>query len=204
MNIRANKNLKGGERNAFFTGGNSTCRSHIRQHYQLYKDRCKEAGIPENHRAIPRPLWKKMQEEKELSKGKGKAQLKIDDMVDIERIPISKQFTREGALEAIAKFVACDDQALGMVEKPAFRNCLIAMRPKTTRNDLPSRHDLEVHIHNEFGNWLKKLKDDILVSKNKINKDVPWTHQKPRRHLEKSHRQQTDGPQTTRRVHSWE
>jgi hypothetical protein len=38
------------------------------------------------------------------------------------------------------------------------------MRPKTTRKDLPSRHDIEVHIHNEFVDWLKTLKSDIIVS----------------------------------------
>jgi hypothetical protein len=101
-----------------------------------------------------------MQEEKVSSK-----QLKIDNMVEIEHIPIAKQFTRDGALDAIARFVACDDQALALVEKPVFRNCLIAMRPKTTKKDLPSTHDLVVHIHNEFVAWMKKLKDDILVNK---------------------------------------
>jgi hypothetical protein len=30
-----------GKRKAFFKGGNSTCRLHIRQHYEIYKERCK-------------------------------------------------------------------------------------------------------------------------------------------------------------------
>ena len=93
-----------------------------------------------------------MEEERNASKG-GKVQLKTDGIVDIQRIPISAQFTHDGALEAIAKFVVCDDQALAMVEKPVFRNCLIVMRPKTTRKYLPSTHDLLVRIHNEYGNW---------------------------------------------------
>ena len=121
-----------------------------------------------------------MEEEKNMSKGKG--QLKIDGMVDIQRIPISSQFTCEGALDAIAKFVACDDQALAVVEKPIFRNCLIAMRQKTTRNDLPSIHNLEVHIHNGFRNWLRTLKNDILVSKKEENShvlDSPETQEAP-------------------------
>ncbi len=57
------------------------------------------------------------------------------------------------------------DQALALAEKPVFRNCLVVMRPKTTRKDLPSRHDIEVYIHNEFVDWLKTLKSEILVSK---------------------------------------
>jgi len=56
-------------------------------------------------------------------------------------------------------------QALALAEKPIFRNCLVAMRPKTTRKDLPSRHDIEVYIHNEFVDWLKMLKTEIIVSK---------------------------------------
>ncbi|KAF8494888.1 hypothetical protein F5888DRAFT_1567472, partial [Russula emetica] len=67
-------------------------------------------------------------------------------------------YTCDGATHAIAQFVVCDDQALALAEKPLFRNCLVAMRPKTTRKDLPSRHNIEVYIHNEFVDWLKTLK----------------------------------------------
>ena len=44
-----------------------------------------------------------------------------------------------------------------------FRNCLVSMRPKLTGSNLPSRHDVEVHIHNKFVDWLKMLKCDIMV-----------------------------------------
>jgi hypothetical protein len=131
---------------------------HICQHYQLYKDQCKEASIHENHHAIPQQLWKKKEEEEKKLK-----QLKIENMVEIERIPISSQFTCDRALVAIAKFIACDDQALAVVEKPVFCNCLIAMWPKTSQNDLPSTHDLVVYIHNQFVAWMKKLKEMIQV-----------------------------------------
>jgi hypothetical protein len=50
-----------GKAKAFFTGGNSSCRHHIRQHYQLYKERCKAAKVPEHHWAIPRPIWNEME-----------------------------------------------------------------------------------------------------------------------------------------------
>jgi hypothetical protein len=98
---RAALNEKG-QRNAFFTGGNSTCRAHIRQHYTLYKERCKEANIPENHHAIPRPLWNKMQEEK----AKGKKQTTLDGL--LKNVP--KEFTRDGILRAVSQFIACGDQ----------------------------------------------------------------------------------------------
>ncbi len=56
------------------------------------------------------------------------------------------------------------DQALALAEKPSFWNCLVAMRPKTMRKDLPTRHNIEIYIHNEFMDWLKTLKSEILVS----------------------------------------
>ncbi len=96
--------MKGGERAAFFTGGNSSCRAHIRQHYKLYSQQCKVKNIPENHYAIPRPIWRKMEEERQNAKG----QTKLDGA--FENLGASKEFTREGALDAIARFVACDDQ----------------------------------------------------------------------------------------------
>ena len=96
--------MKGGKRSAFFTGGNSTCQAHIRCHYNVYKERCKENGIPENHHAIPRDLLKQMEEEK----SKGKKQTKIDNILDKSTAP--REFTREGVLHAVAQFVACDDQ----------------------------------------------------------------------------------------------
>jgi hypothetical protein len=38
------------------------------------------------------------------------------------------------------------------------------MRPKTTKNDLPSTHDVSVYIHNRFIDQLKLLKKEISVS----------------------------------------
>ncbi|KAF8335509.1 hypothetical protein F5887DRAFT_835117, partial [Amanita rubescens] len=43
---------------AFLTGGNSTCRNHIRQHYKYYSERCKEKGIEEKERCIPPEILK--------------------------------------------------------------------------------------------------------------------------------------------------
>lgn len=150
-----------GLKKAFFVGGNSSCRVHIRQHYSLYKERCKEAGIPENHHAIPRPIWKKMQEQKNL-KDKGTTQMKLDGI--FEKQDTRREFTREGVLHAIAQFIACGDQALAVADNVLFRNCLVAMRPKTVRHDLASTHEVGMYIHNEFAKWLRTLKSEILVS----------------------------------------
>jgi hypothetical protein len=94
-----------GLRKTFFTGSNSSCRQHIRQHYELYKKRCKDAKIPLNHRAIPPPILKGIKAGKDP---KAQVQKKLDGVV-IKRERV-KEFSRNGILEAVAKFVACDDQ----------------------------------------------------------------------------------------------
>jgi hypothetical protein len=61
---------------------------------------------------MPRPLWRKMQEEKEdMKRGAQKkrgAQTKLDGVFEKQKMP--SEFSREGVLEAVARFVACDDQ----------------------------------------------------------------------------------------------
>ena len=97
---------KYGKRKAFHTGGNSSCQQHIRQHYDVYQQRCKEENIPEHHWAIPRPIWKKMQEEKKGTMGERQGTL--DELI---RKPSGPQvFTRDNVLHSVTQFVAVDDQ----------------------------------------------------------------------------------------------
>lgn len=42
-----------GKRKVFHLGSNSSCRQHIRGHYEFYQAECKELGITEHHYAIP-------------------------------------------------------------------------------------------------------------------------------------------------------
>lgn len=100
-----------GLRKTFFTGSNSSCRQHIRQHYELYKQKCDDEHILLNHRAIPPQLLKEMETLQEKKK-----QTTLDDAV-IKLSPPT-QFTRDGLLEAVAKFVACDDQVSSRVSVP--------------------------------------------------------------------------------------
>lgn len=53
-------------------------------------------------------MWRKMEDEKKQLKGK--TQAKIDSLLEIQPKPNPKQFTHDGALQAIVQFVACDDQ----------------------------------------------------------------------------------------------
>jgi hypothetical protein len=102
---RANKQvIKGGEKKAFFTGGNSSCRAHICQHYEIYKERCKEANIPENHHALPRHLYWQMKVDK---KATGRAKLTLDAV--LEKPSKVKIYMCDEATHAVAQFVVCDD-----------------------------------------------------------------------------------------------
>jgi hypothetical protein len=99
MNIRTK-----GLRKTFFTESNSSCRQHIRQHYELYRQKCNDNDIPMNHRAIPPQVLKEI----ETLKKTKKKQSTLDGVVTT--VSNLTQFTQEGLLDAIAKFVACDDQ----------------------------------------------------------------------------------------------
>ena len=55
-------------------------------------------------------------------------------------------------------------QPLALADNPAFRNSLMAMRPKSTTSDLPSTYDVKVYLHNEFVKHMGKVKEEIKVS----------------------------------------
>lgn len=94
-----------GLKKTFFTGSNSSCRQHIRQHYDLYKKQCEDGKIPLNHRAIPPPILKSIMAGKDP---KILEQKKLDGVV-VKRERV-KEFSCDHMLDAVAKFVTCDDQ----------------------------------------------------------------------------------------------
>lgn len=99
-----------GKRKAFHKGGNSSCRAHLRQHYELYKTRCAEKDIPINHWSIPRDIWKVMEEEKEAEK-KGRLTKKQEQQrLTFQTITGPRDFTRGGVLNAVAKLIATNNQ----------------------------------------------------------------------------------------------
>ncbi|GLB39419.1 hypothetical protein LshimejAT787_0605810 [Lyophyllum shimeji] len=152
-----------GLRAAFLTGANSSCRQHIRQHYELYKAKCKEADIPVNHWAIPRDIWREMQAEKEA-----KAKL-VQKKIEFGVVSGPKEFTRDGILQSVTKFITVDDQSLAVASKPIFRNCLVTMRPKTTNTDLPSTHEVLVNLHNKFTVHMAEVRESILKAPGKVS-----------------------------------
>jgi len=90
-------------RKAFHVGGNSSCQQHLRQHWELYEKKCQENNVPVNHWAIPRHILKKRQAEKTVGPAK-------QSTILFEKITGPSEFTREGAIEAVAKLITTDDQ----------------------------------------------------------------------------------------------
>jgi hypothetical protein len=66
-------------------------------------------------------------------------------------------------LELHGDLITISIQSLAVASKATFRNCLVAMRPKTTKSDLPSTHDVTTYIHNEFVRLLEDFKTAITV-----------------------------------------
>ncbi|KZS95020.1 hypothetical protein SISNIDRAFT_389876, partial [Sistotremastrum niveocremeum HHB9708] len=48
-------------RGAFKLGGNSSCRQHIRSHYDLYIARCEEEACEPKEHCMPRDILRKKQ-----------------------------------------------------------------------------------------------------------------------------------------------
>lgn len=99
-----------GKRKAFFKGGNSSCRYHVRQHYKVYSEKCKAGDIPVNHWAIPCPIWKRMQEEKDAEKRGQTTKTKAQQQLKFESVVGPREFTRSGTLQAVAKLIATNNQ----------------------------------------------------------------------------------------------
>ena len=93
---------KKGKRRAFHVGGNSSCRQHIHSHFDVYKERCEEKGIPMNHHAIPQGLVKKQ--------AKRGTQQMLEDAFQKAAV---KEFLKDEVLKAVAEFVVCDNQVNG-------------------------------------------------------------------------------------------
>jgi hypothetical protein len=91
-------------------GGNSSCRAHIRQHYDLYKQRCEKEDIPMNHWATPRDIWRVMEEEKEAIEQGRLTKKQQQQLLDFKTVTGPREFTREAALHAVTKLIAINNQ----------------------------------------------------------------------------------------------
>lgn len=108
-----------GKRKAFHKGGNSSCRAHLRQHYDLYKEKCEKANVPVNHWAIPRETWKAMEAEKEDEKRGRLSKKGTQQELSFQVVNGAyTEFTRAGTLHAVTKLTAVNNQVSGCVVKP--------------------------------------------------------------------------------------
>ena len=85
-------------RKAFHKGSNSSNRFHIRQHYEVYKERCEKGKIQVHHWATPPNIVK--------AKAKEEGQLNLGFKVMIG----PREFTRAGTLHAVAELIATNNQ----------------------------------------------------------------------------------------------
>ncbi|KAF8952934.1 hypothetical protein BDZ97DRAFT_1648286, partial [Flammula alnicola] len=118
-----------------------------------------------NHWAIPREIWRVMEDEKEAEKRGQLTKKKQQQLLDFKTVTGPREFTRAGILHAVAKLIATNNQPLALADNPAFRNSLVSMRPKSTMADLPSSYDVKVYLHNQFVRHMKELKESITVSR---------------------------------------
>ena len=88
------------KRKAFHLGSNSSCRQHIRTHYEEYQQRCAADNIPENHHAVPREVLD--------AQKKDGAQMSLVGM--FAKSPGPRAFSRDEVLKCVAEFIVCDDQ----------------------------------------------------------------------------------------------
>ena len=96
-----------GMRKAFHKGGNSSNRFHIRQHYEIYKERCEKDKIPLNHWAIPPNIVKAKKAAEMAAQGvtaQGQQQLTFKPIIG------PREFTRAGTLHAVANLIATNNQ----------------------------------------------------------------------------------------------
>ena len=127
------QNPKKEVRKAFHRGSNSSCRQHIRQHYERYKDGCEALGISLSNWCIPRQIWNDMQSQAAKA---SKKQTTLDNM--LVKTPSRAEFTKEAVLEAVTRFVVCDDQV--SFSTMAMGLGKLTMFPGHSRSHSPASH----------------------------------------------------------------
>ena len=97
---------KEGMQNTFHAGSNSSCCIYICQHYKTYQEWYKEENTPENHWAIPHPIWHIREESQKQHKGAKQATLDLVGM----KLQGPQVFSHTDLLHAVTQFVTVDDQ----------------------------------------------------------------------------------------------
>ena len=95
---------------AFFKGLNSMCHFYIHQHYKVYKEKCEKEDILLCHWAIPWPIWKAMEEEKEEQERGQSVKKQTQQKLDFKTMMGPCEFTRLGVFHAVVKLTVMNNQ----------------------------------------------------------------------------------------------
>ena len=95
-----------GKHKTFHKRGNSSCHTHIHQHYKLYIQNCKKANVLMHHWAILHDIWRIMDEEKEAEKWGQLTKKQQQQQLSFQTVTGPYKFTRAGVLHAVTKLIA--------------------------------------------------------------------------------------------------
>ncbi|RDX42609.1 hypothetical protein OH76DRAFT_1362503, partial [Lentinus brumalis] len=68
----------------------------------------------------------------------------------VKKVEAPTTFSPDAILRHVTILIVTSDQPLAMADDIAFRNCLVTMRPKTRKGELPTRTTVRTRITNEF------------------------------------------------------
>ncbi|RPD57652.1 hypothetical protein L226DRAFT_434476, partial [Lentinus tigrinus ALCF2SS1-7] len=66
-------------------------------------------------------------------------------------------FSPNSILKHVTIHIVLGDQALALASETSFWNCLVTMRPKTRKSELPSQTTVRTHIMNDYADYLDRL-----------------------------------------------
>ncbi len=93
-----------GSRAGWYRGGNSTLRQHIASaHYDAYSARCKEEGIEENWRAVPKKIRQARAAAAAAAEGKKGGQKSLDTM--LPKVQAPKAFSPHAILKSVTRLI---------------------------------------------------------------------------------------------------
>ncbi|KAG1883996.1 hypothetical protein F4604DRAFT_1677163 [Suillus subluteus] len=135
-----------------FRGGTSTLRTHIvhhkKSHFQVYKERSDAAGITMHFHAIP--------------PGEDVTMTQSQSTLDGKLVCKPPAFTKEGLLEYIMELIVMEDEAIQLIDKPAFRRLLQYARPSLTEKDISHRTKLTDTIKSRAMTVVENIKERLV------------------------------------------
>ncbi|KAG1908156.1 uncharacterized protein F5891DRAFT_973648 [Suillus fuscotomentosus] len=135
-----------------FHGGTSTLRTHIvcykRTHFRVYKECCDAAAITmHSHAILP-----------------GEDLTATQQTLDGSLVSKLAVFMKEGLMEYIMELIMTEDEAIQLVDKPAFRCLLLYARSSLSEKDIPHRTKLTDTIKSRAISIVKRIKEHLALA----------------------------------------